>query len=150
MQKLRQASLAARRAILIGADNPAVLAWAGHVLSMVVGDLETGGPTCERAVALSPNFAPALAYGSFAKIWVGEPQVAIERLEPSVPSQSSRSESAVVASDLGARSLPLGRLQRGGILRPRIAHSHRNGRCAEGTRGKLSAGWGPLKKRAGR
>ena len=78
--EIAEASLAARRAILIGADNPAVLAWAGHVLSMVVGDLETGGPTCERAVVLSPNFAPALAYSSFAKIWVGEPQVAIERL----------------------------------------------------------------------
>ena len=65
--EISEASHAARRAILKGADNPAVLAWAGHVLSTVVGDLETGGPTCERAVALSPNYAPALAYSSFAK-----------------------------------------------------------------------------------
>ena len=82
--EIAEASLASRRAILIGADNPAVLAWAGHVLSMVVGDLETGGATCERAVALSPNYAPALADSSFAKIWAGEPQVAIERLSLSV------------------------------------------------------------------
>ena len=59
------------------------LSWRGLATSsaMVVGETWiTGGATCERAVALSPNYAPALAYSSFAKNLAAASQVAIERL----------------------------------------------------------------------
>jgi adenylate cyclase len=79
--EIAKASWFARRAIQLGPDNPMVLSWAGHIVSNIDRDLETGSRTCERALSISPNYAPALVYTAFARIWNGEPEVAVERLK---------------------------------------------------------------------
>ena len=47
--------------------------------SFVVGDVEDGAALIDRALALNPNLAWAWQFSGLAKVWLGEPEVAIER-----------------------------------------------------------------------
>jgi TolB-like protein/class 3 adenylate cyclase/tetratricopeptide (TPR) repeat protein len=81
----------ARRAAEMGKDDAVALTAAGIGLSFVVGDPEGGSALIDRALALDPNLAMAWLYSGWAKMWLGEPEVAIEcvaqamRLNPHDP-----------------------------------------------------------------
>ena len=70
----------ARRAVELGKDDAVALAASGSALAYVVGDLDTGVALIDRALALNPNLAAAWYFGGWVKIWLGEPDAAIERL----------------------------------------------------------------------
>ena len=70
----------AQRAAELGKDDAVALALAGIGLVWVVGDLEQGAALIERALALNPNWAWAWLFSGWAQMWLGEPEVAIERL----------------------------------------------------------------------
>jgi TolB-like protein len=70
----------ARRAVELGKDDAVALATSGRALAYVVRDLDAGAAFVDRALLLNPNLAWAWAYGGWMKIWLGEPEVAIERL----------------------------------------------------------------------
>jgi tetratricopeptide (TPR) repeat protein len=64
----------------LGRDDAATLSAAAHALAYVVGDLDDGAAFIDRALALSPNLAGAWLDSGLARVWLGEPDAAIEHL----------------------------------------------------------------------
>ena len=75
-----EAERLARRAVALGRDDAHALTAAGTVLALVVRDLDAGVSLFDRALALNPNLAFAWYWGGYVKLWLGEPDAAIERL----------------------------------------------------------------------
>jgi TolB-like protein/class 3 adenylate cyclase len=70
----------ARRAGELGKDDAVALHTAGIALAYVVGDLDAGADFIDRALVLNPNLAGAWLVSGWVKVWLGEPEVAIERV----------------------------------------------------------------------
>jgi tetratricopeptide (TPR) repeat protein len=75
-----EAARLARRASELGKDDAVALAMAGFALVIVVGELEDGADLIDRALVLNPNFAWAWMFSGWARLLLGEPEAAIERL----------------------------------------------------------------------
>jgi tetratricopeptide (TPR) repeat protein len=81
----------ARRAGELGRDDADALCLAAIALAFVCGDLETGAAYIDRALLLNTNLATAWIFSGFIKVWLGEPEKAIEhearamRLSPHDP-----------------------------------------------------------------
>jgi TolB-like protein/class 3 adenylate cyclase len=69
----------ARRAVELGKDDAIALAAGGNALSFVVRDLGVGAGLIDRALVLNSNLAEAWNFGGWARLWLGEPETAIER-----------------------------------------------------------------------
>nr|WP_249159156.1 winged helix-turn-helix domain-containing tetratricopeptide repeat protein [Bradyrhizobium tropiciagri] len=69
----------AQRAVELGKDDAIALSAAGNALAFVAGELEVGAGLVDRALALNSNLAEAWNFGGWIKIWLGEPEAAIER-----------------------------------------------------------------------
>jgi tetratricopeptide (TPR) repeat protein len=69
----------ARRAVELGKDDAIALADSGWALAFVVRDLSVGAALIDRALVLNSNLAEAWHCGGWAKIFLGEPETAIER-----------------------------------------------------------------------
>ena len=86
-----EAERLARRAATLGRDDAVALYAAGMALAFVVGDLDGGAASIARALVLNPNSAWGWLFSGWVKVWLGEPQLAIEqvahamRLSPSDP-----------------------------------------------------------------
>jgi TolB-like protein len=74
-----EAARLAGQAAELGRDDPIALWTAGLALAFVVGDLEKGAVLTERALALNPNMVWAWLFSGWVKVWIGEPETAIER-----------------------------------------------------------------------
>jgi TolB-like protein/Flp pilus assembly protein TadD len=70
----------ARRAVELGRDDAMALATAGMALAYVAGDLDDGSAFIDQALGLNPNLAWAWLFSAYVKVWLGEPEVAIERV----------------------------------------------------------------------
>ncbi|HEY3032524.1 MAG TPA: hypothetical protein VGJ68_20435, partial [Bradyrhizobium sp.] len=68
----------AQRAVELGKDDAIALAAGGYALAFIVRDLEVGAALIDRALVLNSNLAEAWFQGGWAKIWLGEPQPALE------------------------------------------------------------------------
>ena len=81
----------ARRAGELGRDDAVALNAAGIALAFVVGDVDGGAAYIDRALVLNPNLAAAWLHSGWIKVWLGEPELAIEhearamRLSPHDP-----------------------------------------------------------------
>ena len=90
-KEIAQAERLARRAATLGRDDAVALSAAGMALAFVVGDLDGGAALIARALVLDPNSAWGWQFSGWVKVWLGEPEVAIEhvahavRLSPSDP-----------------------------------------------------------------
>jgi TolB-like protein/DNA-binding response OmpR family regulator/Tfp pilus assembly protein PilF len=80
-QEIAEAERLASRAVALGRDDAFALSSSGNALAYVVGDLEGGLGCIERALALNPNLAAAWYHGAWVRIFLGEPDVAMEHLE---------------------------------------------------------------------
>jgi tetratricopeptide (TPR) repeat protein len=69
----------AQRAVELGKDDAIALAASGWALAFVVRDLGVGAGLIDRALVLNSNLAEAWNFGGWVKIWLGEPETAIER-----------------------------------------------------------------------
>jgi adenylate cyclase len=69
----------AQRAVELGKDDAIALAAGGNALAFIVRDLEVGAGLIDRALVLNSNLAEAWNFGGWAKLWLGEPETAIER-----------------------------------------------------------------------
>jgi len=69
----------ARRAADLGRDDALALCTAGMAMAYVAGQLEDGDALIDRALALNPNLAWAWLFSGWVKVWLGEPEAAIER-----------------------------------------------------------------------
>jgi TolB-like protein/class 3 adenylate cyclase/tetratricopeptide (TPR) repeat protein len=76
---IAEVSRLARRALELGKDDAIALAAGGWALAYVVRDLEAGAAMIDRALVLNSNLAEAWSFGGWAKIWLGEPEAALER-----------------------------------------------------------------------
>jgi TolB-like protein len=68
----------ARRAAEIGPDDAVALSRAAHALATVVGDVEDAATFVDRALALNPNLAGAWWASGWTRVYLGEPDVAVE------------------------------------------------------------------------
>jgi adenylate cyclase len=71
----------ARRAMDLAKDDAQALALSGLVLAHSGRDLDSGVALIDRALTLNPNLATAWYFRSWPKIWLGEPEAAIESIE---------------------------------------------------------------------
>ncbi|GLS19226.1 hypothetical protein GCM10007874_22430 [Labrys miyagiensis] len=78
-QETAEAERLARLAAEFGRDDAVALCTAGIVLAYVVGRLDEGDALIDRALVLNPNLAWAWVFGSWVKIWLGQPDAATER-----------------------------------------------------------------------
>ena len=69
----------AQRGSELGKDDAIALAAGGNALAFVVRDLGVGAGLIDRALVLNSNLAEAWNFGGWVKIWLGEPEIAIER-----------------------------------------------------------------------
>jgi tetratricopeptide (TPR) repeat protein len=79
-QEVAETARLARRAAELGWDDAVALCTAGLPLAWVVGDLDDGAALIDRALLLNPNLALAWLFSGWVKVWLGEPEVAIEHL----------------------------------------------------------------------
>jgi adenylate cyclase len=79
-QEVREAEWLARRAIELGKDDALALCRGGHALAYVVGDLEGGAAFIDQALSLNPNLATAWYASGWIRVYLGEPDKAIEQL----------------------------------------------------------------------
>jgi tetratricopeptide (TPR) repeat protein len=69
------------RAVELGHDDAYALGSSGFAIANILGDLDTGASLIDRALALNPNFAMGLAQSSYVRIWLGEPELAIDHAQ---------------------------------------------------------------------
>src|SRR5450759_4230868 len=69
-----------RRAVELGDDDAAALCWGGFALAYVAYELDDGIAYVDRALVLNPNLAAAWYVSAWLRVYIGEPEDAIERL----------------------------------------------------------------------
>jgi TolB-like protein/Tfp pilus assembly protein PilF len=79
-QEMGEARRLARRAVDLGQDDAVALTFGGYTLAHAAGDVEGAAAFIDRALTLNPNLAAAWHYSGLTKIWLGEPDIAIEHL----------------------------------------------------------------------
>ena len=85
----------ANKAAELGQDDAVALAAAGLALADILGQIEDGDAMIDRALGLNPNLAWAWLNSSWTKSALGEPLLALERIEraqrlsPNDPQKSS-------------------------------------------------------------
>jgi TolB-like protein len=79
-QETAETARLARRAAELGWDDAVALAWGGFALAYVVHDVEVGAALVDRALQLNPNLAEAWHFSGWVRIYLGEPETAIEHL----------------------------------------------------------------------
>lgn len=70
----------ARQAAQLGKDDAIALSTAGIAFSFMVGDHDEGKVLTDRALELNPNSAWAWLWSGWIRMWLGEPEAAIERV----------------------------------------------------------------------
>jgi TolB-like protein/DNA-binding SARP family transcriptional activator/Tfp pilus assembly protein PilF len=70
----------ARRAVELDNDDAVALSCGGFALAYVVGELDAGIAFIDRALQLNPNLATAWIVSGWVRVWLGEPEVAIDHL----------------------------------------------------------------------
>ena len=79
-QETAEATRLARRAVELGKDDAIALSAGGYALAHIAGDLDSGVAFIERALELNPNLAGTWLNSGWVRVWLGEPEVAIEHL----------------------------------------------------------------------
>jgi tetratricopeptide (TPR) repeat protein len=106
-----EAERLAWRAAELGKDDAVALCTAGFTLAYIASDLDTGDALIARSLELNPNLAWAWLCSGWVKIWLGEPEVALEhlarsiRLSPHDP-QLFRMQTAIAYAHFGVSRYP--------------------------------------------
>ena len=79
-KELAEAEWLARRAAQLGRDDAIALAMAGIAFGYVCGDLDQGAALTDRALELDPNLAWAWLFSGWIRVWLGEPEVALQHI----------------------------------------------------------------------
>jgi adenylate cyclase len=76
--EIAEATRLARRAVELGKDDAFALSFAGFSLAYLAGDLDDGAVLIDRALQFNPNLARAWSASAWVRLWLGEPEIAIE------------------------------------------------------------------------
>jgi len=79
-QEVAEASRLARKAVSLGRDDAVALYTGGYTLAYAAHDLDAGSVFIDRALTLNPNLATAWNAMGWVKIFLGEPEVALQHL----------------------------------------------------------------------
>jgi tetratricopeptide (TPR) repeat protein len=79
-QEIAETARLARRAVELGKGDAVALCMAGIALAFVAGERDDGAALIDRSLALNPNWAWAWLFSGWAKVWSGEPEVAIDHV----------------------------------------------------------------------
>jgi tetratricopeptide (TPR) repeat protein len=71
----------ARRALEVAGDDPGILANAALALAYFGEDIDAIMALVDRALALNPNYARGWNISGVLRLWAGQPDIAIERVE---------------------------------------------------------------------
>ena len=77
-QEAAEAIRLARCAVQLGKDDANVLCFAGYALVYVARELDVGAAFLERSLLINPNLAMGWYWSGWVKVWLGEPDRAIE------------------------------------------------------------------------
>jgi tetratricopeptide (TPR) repeat protein len=80
-KEIAEAEWFARRAAELGRDDAVALATAGVAFGYVMGDLDKGAALTDRAIDLDPNLAAGWVWSGWIRIWLGEPDLALQHVE---------------------------------------------------------------------
>ncbi len=69
----------ARQSIAMSKDDAVVLAGSGYALAYLGGEFDLGNSLLDRSLALNPNFGRGWSLSGWIRLYVGEPDLAIER-----------------------------------------------------------------------
>ncbi len=81
VQEVAEAERLARRAAELGRDDADALCTGGIALAFVAGEPGAGAALIERALMLNPNHAWAWLFSAWTRVWLGEPETAIEHVD---------------------------------------------------------------------
>jgi tetratricopeptide (TPR) repeat protein len=70
----------ARQAAMIGRDDAVTLGFSGYALAHAAGELDDGAALIDSALQLTPNLGSVLLASGWVKVWLGEPELAIQHL----------------------------------------------------------------------
>jgi adenylate cyclase len=73
-----EAARLGRKAVEMGRDDAIALARGGFALAYVVHDVDAGAAFIDRALRLNPNLADAWHFSGWVRVYLGEPELAIE------------------------------------------------------------------------
>jgi TolB-like protein/DNA-binding SARP family transcriptional activator/Tfp pilus assembly protein PilF len=79
-EEIAETARLARRAVELDKDDAVALSCGGFALAYVGGELDAGVAFIDRALLLNPNLASAWIVSGWVRVWLGEPEVAIEHL----------------------------------------------------------------------
>ena len=102
----------ARSAIERDPNDPTVLALASHALGHLTSEYDSALVLMDRALALNPNSAMAWQLGGWMRIWVGEPGVAIDRLQRAQRLSPLDTRAFIVHSGMATAHIMLGEYER--------------------------------------
>lgn len=83
-QETAAAEAAARNAARLGFDDAIALAQAGFALAFVAANLDDGAALIDRALNLNPNLAAAWRFSGYVRVFLGDPELAIEHLQRAI------------------------------------------------------------------
>ncbi|WP_298877625.1 adenylate/guanylate cyclase domain-containing protein [uncultured Bradyrhizobium sp.] len=83
-QETAAAESAARKAAKLGFDDAIALAQAGFALAFVAANLDDGAALIDRALNLNPNLAAAWRFSGYVRVFLGDPELAIEHLQRAI------------------------------------------------------------------
>jgi TolB-like protein len=78
VQDIAETARLARRAAQVGWDDADASARAGFALAYVVHDVDAGAALIDRALALNANLAEPWHFSGWVRVYLGEPEVAVE------------------------------------------------------------------------
>ncbi|MBO0736235.1 MAG: adenylate cyclase [Alphaproteobacteria bacterium] len=79
-KEIAETARLARRAVELDKEDAVALSFGGFSLAYVVGELETGVAFIDRALLLNSNLADAWIASGWVRVWLGEPELAVEHL----------------------------------------------------------------------
>ena len=84
VQEVDETARLARRAAELGQNDAVALARGAHALGYVVGELDTAASYVDRALVLNPNLAVAWYASGWLRVFLGEPDVAIQHFSHAI------------------------------------------------------------------
>ena len=78
-KEIAETARLARRAVELGKDDAVALTMGGFALARIVHELEDGAAFIERALMLNPNLAVGWHLSGWVYLYLGEPEITIER-----------------------------------------------------------------------
>jgi tetratricopeptide (TPR) repeat protein len=79
-QEIAEVERLARRAAELAKDDAVALYTSGFALARIVGYLDAGAALIDRALTVDPNLAAAWHLSGWVRIYLGEPEMAIEHM----------------------------------------------------------------------